>query len=56
MIERRECSIETLVMIEDCASAIYIERGAELLRSPGKIDIFAIKFSVAISKRMHKQL
>ena len=56
MIKRRERGIEALVMIENGAGAIYIERCAELLRGASKIDIFAAKFAVAVAERVHPTL
>jgi len=56
MLERRERGVEAIEVIENRACAINIERRAEALRRPGKIDIFAVKFPVAIPKRMHRQM
>src|SRR5262249_1405309 len=54
MIERCESGIETLVMIEERAGAIYIERRVGLLRPLRKIDIFAVKPTLAITKQVHE--
>ena len=56
MIERRQRGIEPAVMIQNCAGAIYIDRSPEFLGHARKIDIFAMKTSVAVMKRMHKIL
>ena len=56
MIERRERGVEAIEVIENRARAINIERRAEALRRPRKIDIFAVELPVAIPKRMHDQL
>ena len=53
MIERSERGIEPVIMIENCAGAVDIERRADFLRDSCKIDIFAVKFSITILKRMH---
>ncbi len=55
MIERRECGVEPAVMIENRARAVDIKRRPKLFGDARKIDIFAMKLAVAITKRMHKQ-
>jgi hypothetical protein len=56
MIERRESGVEATEVIENSARAINIERGPELLCRPGKIDILAVEFSLAIPERMHREM
>ena len=56
MLERRERGIEAREVIENRARTIYIERRAEFFRGLRKIDIFAVKFFVAIAKRMHRRM
>ena len=53
MIEWRNGGIEPLVMIENCFRAIDIERRSKFLRDPRKIDIFAVKLTVAVMERVH---
>jgi hypothetical protein len=53
MIQTAQGAIKPLVMIEDSARAINIERGAELLGHTGQIDILPVKFPIAVMKRMH---
>jgi hypothetical protein len=56
MIERRKRGVEATEVIENGAGTINIEGRPELLGGPGKIDILAVKFSVAIAERMHSTL
>src|SRR3982074_2207601 len=53
MIETAQRTIEPLVMIEDRASAIYIERCSKLLRNARQIDIFAAKLAVVVMEGVH---
>ena len=55
MIETAQRTIEPLVMIEDRASAIYIERCSKLLRNARQIDVFAAKLPVVVMKGVHWQ-
>jgi hypothetical protein len=53
VIDRRDCGIKPAVMIENRTSAVDIKRRSKLLSDECKIDIFAMKLPVAITKRMH---
>ena len=53
MIETAQRTVEPLVMIEDRASAVHIERCSKLLRNARQIDIFAAKIAVVVMERVH---
>ena len=53
MIDIAQRAIEPLVMIEDCPGAINVERRSKFVGHARKIDIFSVKFPVAVMKRMH---
>src|SRR5205823_1691213 len=53
MIERRECRGEPAVVVENRPRAVDVKRRPKLFRDAPKIDIFAMKLAVAITKRMH---
>src|SRR5262245_48715274 len=53
MVQRRESSVQTCVVIENCLRAVNISRCAGLLRDVGKIDILAVEMPVAITEGMH---
>jgi len=43
-------------VIENRPGAVNIKRRAEIRRGPDKIDIFAVKSAVAITKRVHGRM
>ena len=49
-IQRRERGVESRVMIEDCPRAVDICRRTECPGNPSKIDVFATKMTIAITK------
>jgi hypothetical protein len=56
VIQRREGSVETRVVIEDCPGAVNVEWRAKFFGDACKINIFAVKFAVAVVKKMHESL
>ena len=53
MIETAQSPVQPLVMIEDRAGAIYIERCSKLRRDARQIDIFAVKLPVVVMEGVH---
>src|SRR5262245_16292649 len=53
MVQRRKCSVQACVVIENCSRAVNIERGAEFLRSACKIDFLAAEMPIVIPEKMH---
>ena len=43
-------------MIENCSCAINVSGRAEFLGHARKIDIFAVKLAITITKKMHQAL
>ena len=53
MVKSRQRCIQSTVVIENRARAIYIERRAESLGRDGDIEFFAKKMSIAVMEGVH---